>query len=151
MRVTKPFLGFHPRVGLNKYEAVLTFQYLRNWALHLRSRYQLRRVPKDWPPALHNSPRVLTIPLGYHSQEELPQIPMSERQLDAFFTGEIASPFSRKSYQYWTSDSKTEARRQLWNVLLELRKAPEWRIDMANIAGGEVKGPPAEFHPTQAR
>ena len=31
----KPFLGFHPRLGLNKYEAVLAFQYLRDWALHL--------------------------------------------------------------------------------------------------------------------
>ena len=93
----KPFLGFHPRLGLNRFEAVLTFQYLRDWALHLRSRYHVRQVPKNWPPALHDSPRVLAIPLGYHSQEELPQIPMAERQLDAFFTGQLSiSPSSHE-------------------------------------------------------
>jgi hypothetical protein len=141
----KPFLGFHPRLGLNKYEAVLAFQYLRDWALHLRSRYRVRHAPKDWPPALHESPRVLRIPLGYHSQEELPVVPMAERRLDAFFTGEVSPPFHRRDYRNWTSESKTQARRQLWDVLLELRKDPEWTIDMANIAGGKVKGPPPEF------
>jgi hypothetical protein len=89
----KPFLGFHPRLGLNKYEAVLAFQCVRNSALHLRSRYQVRHVPKDWPPALHDSPRVLAIPLGYHSQKELPQVPMAERRLDAFLRAEYILPF----------------------------------------------------------
>jgi hypothetical protein len=143
---SRPFLGFHPRLGLNKYEAVLTFQYLRDSAMHLRSRYHIRHVPKGWPPAIHDSPRVLTIPLGYHSQEELPQIPMAERLLDAFFTGELGTLLPRTNYQYWTTDSKTQARRQLWKVLLELRKDPEWRIEMADISGGETKGQPPEFH-----
>ncbi|WP_348260972.1 hypothetical protein P8935_14295 [Telmatobacter sp. DSM 110680] len=142
----KPFLGFHPRLGLNKYEAVLTFQYLRDWALHLRSRYGVRHVPKGWPPALHDSPRVLAIPLGYHSQEELPQIPMAERRLDAFFTGQLSTPLPRTSYRYWTTDSKTQARKQLWDVLLRLRKDTEWRIETADIAGGETKGQCPEFH-----
>jgi hypothetical protein len=142
----KPFLGFHPRLGLNKYEAVLTFQYLRDSVLHLRSRYHVRHVPKDWPPALHDSPRVFTIPLGYHSQQELPQIPMAERLIDVFFTGELSTPFPRTNYRYWTTDSKTQARRQLWSALLELRKDPEWRINMADIAGGETSGQSPEFH-----
>jgi hypothetical protein len=143
----KPFLGFRPRLGLNKFEAVLTFQYLRDWASHLRSRYHVRHVPKDWPPALHDSPRVFAIPLGYHSQEELPQIPMAKRQLDAFFTGQLSTPLPRTSYRYWTTDSKTQARKQLWDVLLRLRKDPEWRIETADIGGGEIKGRQSpEFH-----
>ena len=142
----KPFLGFHPRLGLNKYEAVLAFQYLRDSALHLRSRYHVRHVPKDWPPALHDSPRVLTVPLGYHSQEELSQIPMAERRLDAFFTGGLHNPIPRTDYRHWTTDSRTQARRQLWKILLELRKDPEWRIEMADIAGGGTITQLPEFH-----
>jgi hypothetical protein len=141
----EPFLGFHPRLGMNKHEAVLTFQYLRDSALHLRSRYHLRHVPKEWPPALHDSPRLLAIPLGYHSQEELPQVPMAKRRLDCFFTGQLSTPYHPKDYRYWTTDSKAQARGQLWDVLLELRKNPEWRIDMSNIAGGETIGHSSEY------
>ena len=152
---SKPFLGFRPRFGLNQYEAVLIFQYLRDSALHLQSRYDVRHVPKHWPKALHESPRVLTIPLGYHSQEELPQTPMAQRRLDAFFAGGLSQAFPRTNYRYWTSDSRTQARRQLWNVLLEVRKNPEWRIDVANVADvaeGDTKGlQSSEFHAYSAK
>jgi hypothetical protein len=132
-----PFLGFRPGPATNKYEMVLTFQYLRDWATHLLSQRRFRNPPTHWPAPVHEITRVLTIPLGYHSQIELPQIPMSERKLDAFFTGEVRGRVAKTTYQYWTSDSKTEARKQLWNALMELRKNPEWRIEMANISGGE--------------
>lgn len=134
---SRPFLGFRPRLGFSRYEAVLTFQYARDWATHLRSLYRLRKPPANWPRSVHDAPRILTIPLGYHSQEDLPQIPMAERRLDAFFTGELHTPVAKSDYRYWTSSSKTQARKQLWKVLLELRKDPEWRIEMADIAGGE--------------
>jgi hypothetical protein len=133
----KPFLGFRPRLGLNKYEAVLTFQYARDWVQHLRSKRNMLQPHPEWPPAVHRNPRILTLPLGYHSQEELPQIPMEERQLDAFFAGEVHSTDPRNSYQYWTSTSKVEARKQLWNVLTELKQDPQWRIDLGNISGGD--------------
>jgi len=132
-----PFLGFHPRLGFNKYEAVLTFQYVRDVALHLRSKRQLLAPHPDWPPVIHNTPRVLSIPLGYHSQEELPQVPMADRRLDAFFAGELHTPVPKSSYRYWITTSKTQARKQLWNVLLKLKQDPEWRIDMGDISGGE--------------
>lgn len=132
----RPFLGFHPRLGINKYEAVLCFQYVRDQVTHWRSRYHVSSPPADWPARIHNAPSVLTIPLGYHSQEELPQIPMAERNLDAFFTGELRTQTRWRDYRHWTSDSKTQSRLQLWAAMLELKKSSEWRIEMADISGG---------------
>lgn len=132
-----PFLGFHPRLGINKYEAVLTFQYLRDTALHFRTKRQMLAPHPNWPPVVHGIPRILFIPLGYHSQEELPQVPMADRNLDAFFAGEVHTPVSKSSYRHWLTTSKTQARKQLWNTLLKLKQDPEWRIDMGDIAGGE--------------
>jgi hypothetical protein len=140
-----PFLGFQPRLGLNKYEAVLAFQYARDRFINLRSRYKLHRPPANWPERIHEVARVMTIPLGYHSQKELAQIPMRERTLDAFFTGELHTPVSKTDYRYWTSSSKTEARKQLWTVLLELTKDSQWHIKMGNIAGGEGTPPGPGF------
>jgi hypothetical protein len=133
----KPFLGFHPHLGINRYDAVLIFQYARDCFINFRSRYQLHRPPANWPARIHDSPRVMTIPLGYHSQKDLPQIPMRERNLDAFFTGEIDTHVPKSDYRYWTSSSKTQARKQLWTALLRLKKDPRWRIEMGDIAGGE--------------
>jgi hypothetical protein len=140
-----PFLGFHPHFGFNKYEAVLTFQYARDLALHHRSKKLMRGPHPDWPPAPHSIPRILTIPLGYHSQEELPQIPMAERTLDAFFTGEVHTHVPKSSYRYWITTSKTQARRQLWNALLKLKQDSRWHIDMGDISGGDSGPRPPEF------
>lgn len=131
-----PFLGFHPRFSISRYEAVLTFEYLRDTALHYRSIRRMRAPHPTWPPALHSIPRTVTIPLGYHSQEELPQIPMSERKLDAFFAGEIRADAPRSSYRYWVGTSKVLARRQLWNAMQSAKHDPQWRIDMGNLGGG---------------
>jgi hypothetical protein len=141
-----PFLGFHPHLGLNKYEAVLLFQYVRDMGLHHRSKRRMQEPHSTWPEPLHRIPRVLTIPLGYHSQEDLPQIPMAERALDAFFTGEIHSPVPKSSYRYWITSSKTQARRQLWDALLKLKQDARWRIDMGDISGGDSGPRPPGFH-----
>lgn len=106
-----PFLGFR-QLRLNRLNAVLAFEYVRDWALHHRSRQALRSPHPDWSQQLHTTPRIYTIPLGYHSQGELPQIPMQDRTLDSFFAGELATILPPTTYRYWVSTSKAEARKQ---------------------------------------
>lgn len=126
-----PFRAFRPR--MNRLDLVLAFEYARDWAMHWRSHRQLQTHRRGWPPAVHSEPRVFTIPLGYHSQEELPQIAMSDRTLDCFFAGDLTSGAGPTSYRYWVSTSKAEARKQLWRVLLELKKDPAWHIDLGSV------------------
>jgi hypothetical protein len=126
-----PFLAFKPR--LNRLNLVLAFEYARDWAIHWRSRWQLPTHRPDWPPIVHSVPRVCTIPLGYHSQEELPQIAMRDRTLDCFFAGDLSTGAGPTSYRYWVSTSKAQARKQLWRVLLRLKKDPEWQIDLGSV------------------
>jgi hypothetical protein len=140
-----PFLGFRqPR--LNRLNAVLAFEYARDSALHLRSRRALLSPHPDWPQPLHTAPRIYTIPLGYHSQDELPQIPMQSRTLDSFFAGELATILPPTTYRYWVSTSKAEARKQLWRVLQQIKRDPEWRIDLDNIGVGESLSRAAQFN-----
>ena len=94
-----PFLGFR-QLRLNRLNAVLAFEYVRDWALHHRSRQALRSPHPDWSQQLHTTPRIYTIPLGYHSQDELPQIPMQDRTLDSFFAGELATILPPTTYRY---------------------------------------------------
>lgn len=143
---TVPFLGFRPRPAFNRLDAVLLMEHARDWALHYRSRRALRIPPPEWPARLHTVPRIFTLPLGYHSQEELPQIPMRERTLDSFFAGELATKLPPTTYRYWMSTSKAEARKQLWRVLQKVRRDPEWRIDLDNIGVGESASRAAQFN-----
>jgi len=130
-----PFLGFRSRAGLitNRLEMVLAVEYLRDWALHRRSLRAFKTPRPDWPPVVHNGPRIHTIPLGYHSQEELPQVAMADRMLDAFFAGDLSTGARWTSYRYWLSTSKAQARKQLWRVLLKLKRDPEWRLDLGAL------------------
>jgi hypothetical protein len=140
-----PFLGFRAGLRLSRYEAVLVFQYARDWFTHVRSLYHLRkRAPKLSKP-LYDLPRIFTIPFGYHSQEDLPQVPMRERRLDAFFAGEVHTPIPSADYRYWTSTSKAEARKQLWKVLRGLNEEGQWNIDIGNVPGGEAGPKSPEF------
>jgi len=140
-----PFLGFS-QLRLNRLNAVLAFEYARDWPLHHRSRRALRTPHPDWPQQLHTTPRIYTIPLGYHSQEELPQTAMQDRTLDSFFAGELATILAPTTYRYWVSTSKAEARKQPWRVLQQLKRDPEWHIDLDNIGVGESVSRAAQFN-----
>lgn len=124
---TIPYTGFrlHPHMG--RLEAVEAFEFVRDWAIHLRSRWHMRRFNAEGVTRVSVRPRIFTIPLGYHSQQELPIVPMSERTLDSFFSGDVRSHYQRNDYRYWTSTSKVEARRQLWKALDKLQ-TDDWKI-----------------------
>lgn len=127
---SRPFLGVGPHVVPNRVDWVLALEYARDWILHRRSLRALSVSHPDWPPAVHDAPQVLRIPLGYHSQQELPQVPVRDRKIDAFFAGDVSTGAGPTSYRYWVSTSKAEARKQLYRVLHHLKKDPEWRIDV---------------------
>lgn len=133
-----PFLGLRPRAGLSRLEFNLAFEYVRDWAMHLKSRLSLSLRRPHWPPAVDNKPHIYTIPLGYHSQEDLPQIPMRDRSLDCFFAGDLSVGAGRNSYRYWISTSKVQARKQLWRVLDRLKSDPEWHIELGSVTGQTV-------------
>lgn len=122
-----PFPGFrfHP---LN---LVLAFEYLRDQMFHKRSKQLLRAAHPEWPSRLHAIPRIYTIPVGYHSHEELAPMPMRERSIDLFFPEETDAP-----YRFWTSETQT--RRQLREVLDQLRKHPEWHIHLDKSSAGDA-------------
>jgi hypothetical protein len=131
-----PFIGFrmHPRMG--QLEAVESFEFVRDWAIHLRSLVRMRQFVVNNMAAISKQPHIITIPLGYHSQNELPILPMHDRQLDSFFSGEVNSHYERNDYRYWTSTSKVVARRQLFKVLDQMQKSSaenDW-----NILGNEI-------------
>ncbi len=133
----KPFLGWRPHSRIGRVEAVLTFEYARDWYTHLRS-----RVARAFPPAVFGTPvrrepLSLRIPLGYHSQVEVPYIPIKDRQLDMFFAGEVRHPVGTFDYRNWTSTSKFEVRGQLFRELEKIRN--DWRIDMGAIASTDNK------------
>jgi hypothetical protein len=140
-----PFLGFQFPPRLNRLNAVLAFEYARDCALHRRSYRMLRSPHPEWPQPLHTTSRIYTMPLGYHSQQDLPQVPMRDRMLDLFFAGELATKLPPTTYRYWISTSKTEARKQLWRVLKQLKRDPKWRIDLDNIGVGDAANRAAQF------
>ena len=134
---SQPFLGYRPHVGLSRLEAVLTFEYLRDCYTSARSRYFLDHPPATLPAPVRKQPRTLRLPLGYHSQVELPQVPMAERQLDTFFAGQVHYEIPRGTYQYWLSSSKHQARSQIWTALQELEREGRWNLDLGNIAANQ--------------
>ena len=136
---SKPFLGFKPHARMGRFEAVLGFEYARDWYTHTRSKRALAAPHRDWPSPIRKEPLVIDIPLGYHSQVELPQVPMAERTLDLFFAGQIKHPVPRNDYRYWVSTSKWVVRQQLWDILVELKRKGEWNIDLGEIAADQQK------------
>lgn len=125
----RPYLGFRMRPTSSALVATLAFEYVRDSALRRRS---LASVSTDAPQVLRR-PRIFRIPLGYQSQQLLPQKPMAQRTLDTFFAGDIATPFPRNDYRYWIPPTKTVTRRQLWNVLDTLRRSGEWNIVLDDV------------------
>lgn len=125
----RPYLGFRLRPTSPKLISTSLFEYARDYALRKRS---IARVRKD-PPQVLTRPNIIRIPLGYQSQQILPQLSMSERTLDTFFAGDTATPFLRNNYRYWIPPTKTVTRRQLWNVLDALRRSGEWNIVLNDV------------------
>ena len=124
-----PYLGFRIRPAPATLIGASLFEYVRDHALRMRS---FARVRKGAQPVLAH-PNILRIPLGYQSQQTLPQRSMSERSLDTFFAGDIATPFPYNDYRYWIPPTKTVTRRQLWNVLDTLRRSGEWNIVLDDV------------------
>jgi hypothetical protein len=127
---SKPYLGFRPHWPMGKLEAVLTFEYARDCYTHAMSRWALTRAHDKWPAEVREEPATINIPLGYHSQVDLPIVPMIERGTDLFFAGEIKHPVPPTSYKYWVSTSKFVAREQLWDTLVTLKAKGTWNIDL---------------------
>jgi hypothetical protein len=132
--LSHPYIGFRPHARMGRLEAVLLFEYARDWYTHLRSRQAQGRTSPAWGPAIRSEALVIQLPLGYHSQEELPQIPMKDRELDVFFAGQVAHETSRRDYRHWLSTSKFIAREQLWNELHRLQGKGKWNLDLGMIA-----------------
>ncbi len=124
-----PYLGLRLRPAPAKLIAASLFEYARDHVLRMRSRIRVRHEP----PQVVRHPCILRIPLGYQSQQLLPQKPMAARTLDTFFAGDIATPFPRNNYRYWIPPSKAVTRRQLWNVLDRLRRSGEWHIQLNDL------------------
>jgi len=146
---TYPFPGFRLHASMGSLEAVLLFEYLRDWMTHLRSRIRLARF-NPGISRVTDQPRIFTIPLGYHSQKELPLVPMRERTLDSFFSGDVRSHFTRNDYRYWTSTSKILARQQLWRALEQLPTSLSgadgaWKILRNEITTETAAADPAAF------
>ena len=135
--MSKPFLGWRPHGHMGSVEAVLTFEYARDWYTHLRSVWAQAHPPAEWGSPLRKQPLTLRIPLGYHSQVEVPYIPIKDRALDMFFAGEVRHPVAKTSYKYYTSTSKFEVRGQLWRELTKLKN--DWIIDFGAIASVDNK------------
>lgn len=128
----KPFMGWKPHLRVGRLEAVETLEYLRNHYLRLRSRARFTDPPKSYPAPIQKRIHVFYLPLGYHRQENIPQVPMAERPLDAFFAGTVTDKESLHGYLRWTSISRIEARQQMWKVLKELEAQGEWHLDLGD-------------------
>lgn len=137
----RPYLGLRMQPTSATLAAALTFEYVRDRALRVRS---LKRIRRD-PPQVSPRPLILRIPLGYQSNQVPPQRTMAERTLDTFFAGDIATPFARNDYRYWVPSSKTLARRQLWEVLDALRRTGEWRIALSDMRPDEARAQGSEY------
>jgi hypothetical protein len=127
---SRPYLGFRPRWPMGKLEAVLSFEYARDCYTHSMSRWALNRAHNTWPAEVRQEPATIHIPLGYHSQVQVPIVPMTERRTDLFFAGDIKHPVPRTSYKHWVSTSKFVAREQLWDTLITLKAKGAWNIDV---------------------
>jgi hypothetical protein len=130
--MSKPFLGWRPHLQLSSVEAVLTFEYIRDWYTHLKSVWARSHPPAEYHAPIRKEPLTLRIPLGYHSQVEVPYIPIKDRELDLFFAGEVRHAVPKTSYKYYTSTSKFEVRGQLFRELDKIKN--DWNIDWDAIA-----------------
>jgi hypothetical protein len=137
--LTYPFLGYRPHLGFNRLDAILTFEFIRDSYTSLRARYALAHPPASFPAPVRREPRTIRLPLGYHSQVEVPQIAMADRPLDTFFAGQISETIPSGSYKHYTSTSKLQARRQIWRALRELQQQGKWNMDLEDLAADQQR------------
>jgi hypothetical protein len=138
--MSRPFLGYVPHRRMGRAEAVLTFEFLRDTYTSVRSRLARQFATSAFGTPIRKEPLTLRLPLGYHSQEEVPYIPIADRTLDMFFAGEVRHPVPKNDYRYYLSTSKFEVRGQLFRELDKLQQEePEWRIDRGAIASTDSK------------
>jgi hypothetical protein len=143
--LTYPFLGYRPRFEFDRLDAVLTFEFVRDSYTCLRARYALAHPPAAYPEPVRRDPRTIRLPLGYHSQVELPQIAMADRPLDTFFAGQVGETIPAGSYKHYTSTSKIQARKQIWRELRTLQAKAKWRMDLGDIAADQQYQVPTAF------
>jgi hypothetical protein len=144
--LSRPFAGFRPHPRMGRLEALLLFEYARDWYTHFKSVRAGRRPPAAWGPPVRDDPVLIHLPLGYHSQEEVPQRSMAERPLDLFFSGQVKHPIARTDYRHWTSTSKFVARQQLWNELERLQAQGMWNLDLGTIAATQHQSHASAFN-----
>lgn len=128
----RPYLACRPHRRLGRLDGLILFEYARDWYTHMKSVRAQRRPPAAWADEVRDDARVISLPLGYHSQEELPQVPMNQRTLDCFFFGQIKHAIKRSDYRHWTSTSKFVARAQLLRELERLQSARRWNIELGD-------------------
>ncbi len=147
--MSRPFLGYRPSrcltKGFTRLEAVLTFEFLRDTYTSRRSRQAYKQPPASLPSPVRREGKTIRLPLGYHSQVEVPQVPMAERALDTFFVGQVRQAAPATRYQRYLSSSKIEARKQIWSVLQEVQKEGRWRMDLGDVAADQNQSAGAAF------
>jgi len=137
---TKPFLGFNLHRRMGRLEALQSFEYTRDWFLHAMSAVAMNRSHRGWPTPVRKEPFTITLPLGYHSQVEIPQKSMAERKLDISFAGNIKHPVPVTSYRYWLSTSKFLTRTQLYQELEYLKETGRWNIYLQESHASQFAG-----------
>ncbi len=139
--MSRPFLGYRPHLPFTRLEAVLTFEYVRDWYTSLKSRQAFAKPPAYLPAPVRADSAVIRLPLGYHSQVEVTPIAMRDRPLDTFFAGQVGETIPPGSYKHYTSTSKIQARKQVWAVLRELQREGKWRMDLGDVAAENTDVP----------
>lgn len=133
---SQPALCWRPHEHLGRLEMVLSFEFVRDWYTHFLSATEAHRRALE-KSRVREEAALIRLPLGYHSQEALPQVPMIHRPLDAFFAGEIRHPLPVHDYRRFTSTSKFVARAQLWSELERLAHTGRWRLDLGRTSASD--------------
>ena len=143
--MSRPFLGYRPHLPFTRLEAVLTFEFVRDCYTSARSRWALAHPPATLPAPVRAEPLTIRLPLGYHSQVELPQVAMADRALDTFFVGQVQEYIPEGSYKRLLSTGKIQARRQIWAELQALQREGKWRLDLGDVAADQGASAGAAF------
>jgi hypothetical protein len=131
---TFPFLGIRRWRPFDRLRFLLAMKYLRNLALHARSRMAASRPPADWPAPVRTKPLIINAPLGYALLEDVPMKTMHERPYHCFFAGLVATAPDRPGHPKWRIIPKDEVRKLGREVMLRAvaefqKKEPRFRFD----------------------
>lgn len=118
----RPTLGSRRWWKLDHLHFLLWLKYARNWALHLRSRWEAILVPPYWPQRIRERAEVLDVPLGYFGQEALPQKPMRERAFHCFFAGQVEIG-PQTVLRKLLPSPKVIARRKMFSTIRRLQRS----------------------------